>query len=645
MKQILSKKEAAQELGISAASINNWVRHGYITDENNTFHYSEILSVKKKIETGEIDRLNKRANKSSANNKFIPDEYISSKESIVEIAEIIDFIHSNNIQVEQALFLLAINLFIQTGDIIDKDLDNIFKFEKSNFRRSGVYNHISTWLKKVSSGKINYNNEKVRKLLTLNLPAEKDVLGIIYQSILNEGKKSNLGSYYTPEKVVDSIVEGNIASDSTVLDPCCGTGQFLLSFCKYIDDPANIYGFDIDQNAINVAKINLLLFYSAQDFEPNIIHMNTLLLSHTNSLFENEDDFSSKFDFIATNPPWGAKYDKEDLAQIKMNFRGINTKESFSFFICQSSRFLKDHGRMCFVLPESITNVKTHYDIRNFIDSHFNIEKIDILGKCFKKVLSSVIIIQMVKGNEEENIITVKNRDNIYSINQKRFNSNKNCIFDIYVNETDNSIFGKVEAYDNFTLENNADWALGIVTGDNNKFIKSSISNNEEPIYKGSDIVPFKFKEASNFIKYEPELFQQVAPTEKYRVSEKIVYRFISSNLVFAYDNNHSLTLNSANIIIPKVEGFSMKYILGFLNSKLFNYYFKKKFNSIKILRGDIEQLPFPKLHESEKKKFEDIVDGIIDNQLSIKTLDEAIFGTFNLTSNEIDYIEKYLIS
>ena len=73
--------------------------------------------------------------------------------------------------------------------------------------------------------------------------------------------------------------------------------------------------------------------------------------------------------------------------------------------------------------------------------------------------------------------------------------------------------------------------------------------------------------------------------------------------------------MNSANIIIPKVEGFSMKYILGFLNSKLFNYYFKKKFNSIKILRGDIEQLPFPKLHESEKKKFEDIVDGIIDNQ------------------------------
>lgn len=643
MEQTLTKNEAAQILGISTASISNWIRHGYIKEKENLYIENEIRELKRKIDNGEIDRLNKRANKSKSKNKFIPDEYISSEESIDSIYCLVEYIHTNRIKVEQSMFLLALNMFIRSNDIKDSNVDKVFSFEKENFIRHGVFQHIRNWLNSISSGRVNYDNDKVRYLLEYNLPDERDVLGIIYQSILHEGEKSNLGSYYTPREVVEELISKHINKETCALDPCCGTGQFLLTFSDYIEKPQNIYGFDIDETATRIAKTNILLKYNDIDFTPNIFNINTLLIGAGNDLFDAKNDYIEKFDLIATNPPWGAKYEKDVLSAIKYNFKEINTKESFSFFICQAYRFLRKEGVISFVLPESITNVKTHQDIRKFILEKFVITKIHILGKCFKNVLSSVISISMKKDGENIEGIEIIDKNTQYNIIQNRFDKNKNYIFDIYVNNVDSSIFSKMENIKHLTLENNSDWALGIVTGDNKKFIKENMDENFEPIYKGSDVNHFKLKTATNFIEFTPNKFQQIAPEFKYRIGEKLIYKFISSNLVFAYDDEKSLSLNSANILIPEIEGYSVKVVSGFLNSNLYNYYFKKKFNSIKILRGDIEQLPIPIIEEQNKQELEYIVDNIMGDNGVKETLDDYIYKLFKITKEEIDYIEEYL--
>ena len=640
----MSKKEAAQQLGISTASISNWVRHGYITNTNNMFEYNEILSIKNKLETGKISRLNKRANKSNSNSKFMPAECITSKKSIPGIVKIVSYIHNNNIPIDQALFLLTLNLFIKTGDIFNKNPNILFRFQESNFKRKGVYEHIKNWSEAVSFPGVNHGSDGIKILLSVNLPEERDISGIIYQSLLSEGQKSDLGSYYTPEYVVKALVKGNLKSDFRVLDPCCGTGQFLLSFSEDMDNPNNIYGFDIDERAINIAKTNLLLCYQESDFSPRIFHLNTLLPDNFQGLLENESEFDNFFDFIATNPPWGARYDKITLSLIKRKFPGITGKESASFFICKSFSLLKEGGIMSFVLPESISNIKAHGDIRKFINRFMDIKQIHILGKCFSNVLSSVISIQLKKEKKDENRIKVFNGLETYSINQQRFARNKYHAFDIYVNEMDSEIFSKMEDLKKFTLENNAEWALGIVTGDNKKFLHSSKTADDlEAIYKGSDIQPFRFRKASTFISFKPELFQQAAPAYKYRSSEKLVYKFISRNLVFAYDNKGSLTLNSANILIPEVSGYPMKIISGFLNSKIFNFYFRKKFNSIKTLRSNIEQLPFPEISEKQKTTIENLVNDIIDSNVSSDRLDSCIFNIFNIDQKQREYINKYV--
>ena len=126
---------------------------------------------------------------------------------------------------------------------------------------------------------------------------------------------------------------------------------------------------------------------------------------------------------------------------------------------------------MNFVLPESITNVKTHSDIREFILSKCSIQKIAILGKKFKNVFSSVITMQIKKGTDIKSSIEVVNKDNKYLIEQIRFSKNRHSLFDIYVDQVDNDIFIKISKAGYVSLANQSDWALGIVTGDNKKFI------------------------------------------------------------------------------------------------------------------------------------------------------------------------------
>ena len=645
MNGYITQYEAARYLGISEASILNWIRHGYLSKFENKFKSSEIEELKKKIDSGEINRLNNRANKSKSQNKFIPNEYITSFKSLERIELLADFINKNHIKSSQAIFLLALNLFKQNGDIYAKNFEDLFLFSKKQYRRKNVYSFLSTWKEEIALNKINYENKEVKFLLNFELPLERDILGIIYQSIINEGKKSNLGSYYTPRELVLNLLEGKLTQKSKVLDPCCGTGQFLLVFSETITEPQNIFGFDIDKNAVQIAKCNLFLTYKEYDFSPNIFHLNSLLLNNEYPLFLEYGKKFSNFDLIATNPPWGAKYDNNTLKTIKNHFSEIDSKESFSFFIVQSFRLLADYGEMCFVVPESLTNVKTHRDIRNFILKNCAINNISILGKYFKNVMSSVITLSLKKEYVTDFKIQVVHNTEKYQINQKRFCHNKFKLFDIYINEIDSKIFAKIENRDYKTLEGSSEWALGIVTGDNKKYLTTNKSDNVEPVFKGSDIKPFVLKKPENFIQLNPSHFQQIAPIRKYRSREKLVYKFISKNLVFAYDSNGSLTLNSANILIPKISNYPIKLVLGFLNSRVFNFYFRKKFNSIKILRSNIEELPFPILLGEEQKKMIKLVDAIMELKLSLEELNEFVFKYYDISQEERGYINYYLES
>ena len=142
--------------------------------------------------------------------------------------------------------------------------------------------------------------------------------------------------------------------------------------------------------------------------------------------------------------------------------------------------------------------------------------------------------------------------------------------------------------------------------------------------------------------RYLKELFQQVAPEYKYRVPEKLIYKFISNKLIFAYDKDRSLTLNSANILLPKIEGYPIKIILAFLNSKFYQFIFIKKFNTHKVLRGDLEKLPFPVLKNENISTISLLVDKAIKGEDIQEELDLKLMKIIGLSIQQINTIMNF---
>jgi hypothetical protein len=246
----------------------------------------------------------------------------------------------------------------------------------------------------------------------------------------------------------------------------------------------------------------------------------------------------------------------------------------------------------------------------------------------------------------KENKVDVIQRDgNRSQPRQERFENNLDFAFDTSITEEDEKLIKKIYKNGVTTLKGNADWALGIVTGNNKEFISDIKTSDNEGVLKGSDIDRYRFKAASSFIKFSPDDFQQVAPTEKYRAKEKLIYKFISKELSFAYDDKQTLTLNSANILIPRVPNLSVKAVLAFLNSEVFQFVFKKKFNTVKILRGDLENLPFPSLTLELPRDIEELVNNLIDGikkDISQDKLNNLIYSIFELTEEEKHYINIF---
>ncbi len=629
----ISIENAASILGISVATARNWIRHKYLSPIKNngsvSFETEDIYLLKDKIESGELGRLKTRANKGNAKKKFIPGEHVVDDE-IENINTITNIINKNNFNIDLSLLFLTINFLYRNKFLSTLELNKITEFKSKNFENEYVLTELKEWIQKLDLKKIS-NDYSI--LLSTDLPDKSiDVLGIIYQSVLHEGTKSKRGSYYTPKEIIEEISNEYVTENQKVLDPCCGTGQFLLTIGNRLKNPENLYGIDIDYLATKIAKFNLIVKFSDKDFKPNIYYLNTLL--DFNGLFSNNLPID-EIDLITTNPPWGVHFSKEDIYKLNSYYPQIKSLESFSYFIVKSYEYLKKGGVLSFILPESILNVKTHSDIRKYILKNFEIINIESLGRVFQNVFTKVIRLDLKKTKPNRNKVHIKFPNNNYKVYQNRFENNNDNIFDIHLNPIEEKILDRVYNHKHLTLKNNADWALGIVTGDNSKYVSEIKYKNMEPIYRGSDVNKYVLNDVKRFIEFIPSKFQQVAPVEKYRAKEKLIYRFISNKLIFAFDDKQRLTLNSANILIPQIDGFPIKIFAAFLNSSLFQFIYQKKINSIKVLRSHLETLPFPVLSHSESQTIQDIVNKILQNNSDYNVVDEYIFDLFKITGKE----------
>lgn len=547
------------------------------------------------------ERLTKRANKKLSKKRIIPIEYFENKMNITFANKLIEAYDNNQWSLEDFIYSLCI-LYLDYNNILLKDnVQNVLK----------EYNDFNL----------------IEELQNIIFPDDEiDIIGSIYQSLLSEGKKNTIGSYYTPNKVTKNMTKDlDFSNGQTLLDPCCGSGAFLLSVENV--DPNQLYGVDNDFIAIMIAKTNLLVKYSSVKFEPNIICSDYL----------NEDDLlvNTRFDYIITNPPWGS------TQKICKKIPQIVSRETFSYFFVKSFESLKKDGIIRFLLPEAILNVKNHKDIRKYILDNCCIESFTIYKDNFTGVVTKYIDIKCRKKKQNNKIYVFIGEEKIM-IDIESFFETKNNVFN-FLTYLDRDILKKVRNKKKYDLSQSI-WALGIVTGDNKNKITNAFSGELEEIYTGKEIQKYVIKSTENYIKYDRLNFQQVAKDEYYRSPEKLVYKFISNKLVFAYDDKQKLFLNSANILIPSIPNMSVKTVMAFLNSEMFQFLYKKLFGESKVLKGNLMELPFPEIDKKTNLKIEKLVDRIIKGEKKCEdSIQNEIFKVFGLNDDEKNYIRKVI--
>lgn len=473
----------------------------------------------------------------------------------------------------------------------------------------------------------------------------EDILGALYLSCRKMSNRKATGSYYTPsviaKKIITNLFGKHNAGIGTVFDPCCGTGTFLLLLPEEIGMD-RIYGNDIDPIGVCITRINLALKFGITDRD--------ILYSHVTQKDYLSFEKKEYFDYIIGNPPWGYHFSEEEKRSLRAKYHCAAGRyiESYDVFTEQAVSNLKCGGVLSFLLPEAILNVKTHMPIREFLMEDNSFQYLEFLGEVFDKVQCPCVILQVLHNHKPMDTagMVVNDGKRVYTIWTKRRIQKEYFCFT--TTDEEYAILQKIEHVPyKTTLSGRAKFALGIVTGNNKKFITKTKTKENEMVLKGLDLHKFWFAESDNYIVYEPEKFQQAAPAEYYRASQKLLYRFICKQLVFAYDDRQTLSLNSCNVLIPEIDGLEIKYVLAVLNSRAAQFYFQKNFCSVKVLRSHVEQIPIPVIGKEKQEGIIRIVDKLIvsgadeDAAEYFEALDVKIAEIFGFSKKEYGIVKE----
>ncbi len=310
-----------------------------------------------------------------------------------------------------------------------------------------------------------------------------------------EVKKAG-GVYYTPQYIVDYIVKNTVGkvvegkkpeeiAEIKILDPACGSGSFLIGAYTYLlwyhldwytsNEPKkhkeavfqvrenewyltteekkrillnNIFGVDIDPQAVEVTKLSLLLKVLEHEsresigqqvklglegvlpnLEDNIKCGNSLIgpdfygtgqqerlfdeeeMRRVN-VFDWEDDVKGfgrimkrgGFDCVIGNPPWGAEFTEKELQYLREKNKQIIVRmiDSFMYFVYQTSCKLNDKGHFGMILPDVILYQNDNIKLREYLLTNHSISRIVNLGNgIFGKVTRPSCIVIFHKERDD----------------------------------------------------------------------------------------------------------------------------------------------------------------------------------------------------------------------------------------------------
>lgn len=210
--------------------------------------------------------------------------------------------------------------------------------------------------------------------------------------------RKSLGQYFTPKSIRKRLINKlpNKKASPKVLDPACGTGEFLITVKKHFKKP-KLYGWEIDNKLTKKAK--------------KVVP--TANIEKTDTL---KKKIKQKYDFIIGNPPY---YEFKPKKEIKKEYKEIlnGRVNIYSLFIYKGIKLLKKGGYLAFVVSPSMNNGAYFSKLRKFIIKNCNIEYLSVLQspELFQGALQSVMLLILKKGKNKGDYIFKKNGILIFS--------------------------------------------------------------------------------------------------------------------------------------------------------------------------------------------------------------------------------------
>ncbi|MDR3238305.1 MAG: N-6 DNA methylase [Spirochaetia bacterium] len=471
--------------------------------------------------------------------------------------------------------------------------------------------------------------ELKRLMKNWDILEDGDIVGYIYQSLQSKSSLKHKGQFFTPFDIVRYMSASALSflekkNGIRVLDPACGSGEFLVALYIMLlkrsraDAPArkkiireSIFGIDIDPVAVHIARYNLAAVSGCAAEDIQIRCADFLHKDNPQELFDEKT-----FDIIIGNPPWGGFLSAVEKKYIRKNYEspssGINT---FSLFIERGYDFLRAGGIIGYLIPEAYLNIKAHMRSRKMMIERTSIIRFALWGERFRKVFApSVSFFASLKTGGRSNVIQVTQgiSDNLaLMVPQAAFFKTPENIFNINYTKKCVNLITSIEEQKSLRLKDNGRFYLGIVTGDNSRFISCVQGNDyQDPIVTSKDLEPFHVGFSGHYFNYDPDKLQQSAPKEIYLTPGKILYKFIGRQLTFAIDYSGLYSLNNVNGFIPDrdfLSAINAESLAAVLNSRVMQYYYEKNFFTLKVLRGNLERLPIKQISKESQRKLKSL--------------------------------------
>lgn len=445
-----------------------------------------------------------------------------------------------------------------------------------------------------------------------------------------------------------------------IVDPACGSGAFLnqaLNFLiqehKTIDDiiaeltnsplrlfdtdkailENNLYGVDINEESVEIAKLSLWLRTAHKDRKLSNLNDN---IKCGNSLIDDPQVAGDKafdwakefpdimknggFDVVIGNPPYvpGKSLPINVKEYFKKSYPYLTGKyDLYILFLIRTLQISNNLKTFGLIIPNTILVNENATLIRK---------------KLIKdRILESVRLFQddVFPDASVESTVICCNRLKIYSdielINNKGVsigNSNihfieKDKLFRIQINLSsyDIKLTSKIEA-NTVRINDISEICIGIQiggAGNSNDFKEKYIADNKRDdtfvkVLDGKDFEPFRINWVKKYISYGNWLHRK--RDDKFFLNPKIIIRQIGSTPVATIDKEEFYTLNTIyNLILKDAKGYYIEYLFLLINSKLLKYYWEKLFSDNKSLfpkikKSQLIEIPIKKVSIEDQKPF-----------------------------------------